>query len=78
MPYAKQFLNGFDYDLINENEEDSLYLMSMCEGGICANSTFSGWGGYLNKCRKIVLPSRWSQKRYWHDETYHVPGWIVI
>ncbi len=78
IPYAKQFLTDFDYDIINENEEDSLYLMSKCEGGICANSTFSWWGGYLNKHRKIVIPSKWSQKYYWHDKTYHVPNWITI
>ncbi len=45
----------------NENELDTLWLMSMCgRGGICANSTFSWWGGWLNDRpgRTVVFPSR--------------------
>jgi hypothetical protein len=40
----------------------SLFLMKMCSvGGICANSSFSWWGGWLNENpRKIItLPGRW-------------------
>lgn len=40
----------------------SLFLMKMCSvGGICANSSFSWWGGWLNEnTRKIItLPGRW-------------------
>ena len=78
VPYAKTFLKDFEYDILDENEEDSLYLMSKCEGGICANSTFSWWGGYLNKHRKIVIPSKWSTKQTWHDETFYVPNWVTL
>ena len=46
----------------NENELNSLYLMSMCRlGGIAANSSFSWWGSYLNdNMNKLVFfPDKW-------------------
>jgi hypothetical protein len=56
---TKSFLNSIAHTFINESECDSLYLMSQCKGGICANSSFSWWGAYLNKSRKLILPSKW-------------------
>jgi len=69
--YAKEVLEGYSYILIEGDEEDSLYLMSQCKGGICANSTFSWWGAYLNSDRKLFLPSKW-----FNDETYVVDGYF--
>lgn len=41
---------------------DTFYFMSMCKkGGICANSTFSGWASQLNqnKDKIIIVPRQW-------------------
>lgn len=57
---SKQFLEKINHTFVFENEVNSLYLMSQCEmGGICANSSFSWWGAYLNPNRKIIMPSKW-------------------
>jgi hypothetical protein len=76
IPYAKTILPNTQ--IIEENELDTLYLMSKAKGGICANSSFSWWGAYLNSNRKIIIPSKWVNDETFHHETYRVPGWIVI
>jgi hypothetical protein len=41
------------------SEADTLALFSVCDGGICANSTFSWWGAYLGKRREVYMPDTW-------------------
>ena len=42
--------------------------MSMCTGGIIANSSMSWWGAWLiqNPTQPIVSPSSWFGKNYSH------------
>ena len=59
LPYLKELPN---VTFVNENELDSLYLMSMCYiGGIGTNSSFSWWGGWLNEnvSKQVVYPFNW-------------------
>jgi len=76
-PYLlkRPWLQGLDYNIIRENELDTLTLMSKCAGAICANSTFSWWGGWLNRNRTIILPSRWVNPSAKHKyEGLYYPG----
>lgn len=49
IPWCKQNIKGNNYVYI-EDEMDyiDLYMMSMCDHNIIANSTFSWWAAYLN------------------------------
>jgi hypothetical protein len=68
---TKEFLRKIKHTFIFENEVNSLYLMSQCAlGGICANSSFSWWGAYLNPNRKITMPSKW-----FNDPNIYINGY---
>ena len=58
-------INKEFYYIENEDELNSLYIMSLCKiGGIAANSSFSWWGGYLNQNpeKKVSYPKKWYYK----------------
>jgi hypothetical protein len=72
--YAQKVLKR-PFECIEENEEDTLYLMSQCERCICSNSTFSWWGAYLNPNRQIFIPSKWNKEG---SEKYSFPGTTIV
>jgi len=80
VPYTldRPWLEKIAYVLIRENEIDELFLMSKCAGGICANSTFSWWGGYLNPNRVIILPDQWAKTNNEYLEGLYFPGSVRL
>lgn len=75
----QEWLKDVNYTLVRENEIDSLYLMSQCKrGAICANSTFSWWGSFLNIERPITMPSKWFHDPEMYIDGYFFPGVTVI
>ena len=79
-PYALQqeFIKNIDYEFVDANELESLVLMSECKAGICANSSFSWWGAYLNPSRPICMPSKWFNDPGMNVSGYHFPGVTIV
>ena len=73
---SRPFMQGLKHTLVMEPELETLYLMSRCAGGICANSSFSWWGAFLNPTRKIVMPDRWYADLNLSTVGYYFPGVI--
>jgi len=66
-----------------ENEKDyiELYLMSLCNNNITSNSSFSWWGGWLNKNinKTVIGPKIWFGNAINHITTDILPeSWIKI
>jgi hypothetical protein len=74
--YSKKVLP--DYPIIQENELDSLLLMTKCAGCICVNSTFSWWGAFMNRNRPIYFPTKWWNDPSMDPSGLYFPGCILI
>ena len=76
---TRSYLKDIDYSFVESgNEVDDLYLMTQCKGGICANSTFSWWGAFINSNRQIVLPSKWWNDESWYSNGLYFNGCIIV
>ena len=79
--YAKtmEFLKNRPHCFIIADEIVSLAMMSKCRrGGICANSSFSWWGAFLNPNRTITMPGTWFTDPTLYIDGYYFPGVIRI
>jgi len=84
--YTNNFPKDIEYIIQDKTDDalDTLYIMSSCKGGICANSTLSWLGIYFqkNKDKKyIFMPYPWLNFLYCytHNNTIDIyPEWAQI
>lgn len=82
-----------NFDLLNinktiviHNQGDRSYmdmiLMSHCKHNICANSSFSWWGAWLNQCtdKLVIVPKKWLKNKVYSASTYDLisENWLQI
>ena len=84
--YVREHYQGGEYTIVDINHGDDslydMYLMSRCEGNICANSTFSFWGARLNgRTDKIMIrPTIQKNSQVFKEEIMKDlwKGWIFV
>ena len=54
----------FDYE--------ELFVISLCNTIICANSTFSIWAAYLSGHSNVYLPP------WFNKDRFLLPGWVNV
>ena len=72
--------SGIEFRWTNENDVFDLYLMSVSDVCIMANSTFGWWGAWLGKEKKTIAPSKWfneEQQESTASDIYH-PNCTII
>ena len=57
----EEYIKGADSRMYKRQDIIELFLMSMCQNNIIANSSYSWWAAYLNKNeeKKIISPREW-------------------
>jgi len=84
MEWCKQNFDFIPNKTFIEGNEDfqDLYLMSMCDNNIIANSSFSWWGAWMNinEDKKVIAPSKWFGNNNLHLDTndLYCNKWIKI
>lgn len=66
--------SDIEFRWTNENDVFDLYLMSLADVCIIANSSFGWWGSWLGKEKKTIAPSKWfheEQREYTASDIYH-------
>jgi len=71
---------GNKFKVFDNNNYYSLCMMSLCDGHIIANSSFSWWGAWLGKVDRVVAPKNWFGQELSHKSVKDVycTNWTIL
>jgi hypothetical protein len=82
--FAREWLgNRRGFVFVDHNDDDTahedLWLMSLCQHHIIANSSFSWWGAWLNRRtdKRVIAPAKWLGFRT-NERNIAPPDWSLI
>lgn len=86
MEWTKENLGLQNAIFVDSNSKrpphEDIYLMSICQDNIIANSSFSWWGAWLNQNsnKVVVAPSRWFADHSKNENSRHIicENWIRL
>lgn len=84
--WVKKNLNIKNVTYVNCKEKriphEDIYLMSLCQNNIIANSSFSWWGAWLNNNsnKTVIAPSKWFKDELLEKQSRNIvcESWIKI
>lgn len=80
--WAKENFKGTNFVFVSHNKGSNsyldMYLMTLCQHFIIANSSFSWWGAWLadNKDKKVIMPTPWVKKM--DCSSIYPTGWLTL
>jgi len=68
------------FNIFQNNHYYSLCMMSMCDGHIIANSSYSWWGAWLGNNKNVVAPKKWFGNSLKHKkiEDIYCNNWKIV